>query len=609
MVTASQVNKAISQKNNVALSVASIEGHISNHSVTALNKYSVNVYSRRLDEIYRELCGLYDTILEGCDAAEKHTHETERVEILDKVMTAQAGLLAIQEQLNPTPTHPPTGGGASGSVAGIRLPKLDLQKFSGDILEWRSFKDLYVASIHLAQMTGAQKLQYLKSFLATEPLSAIQSIPITDANYSIAWKVLCDRYDDSKLITTSYLKTLFSQPYMKEESASALRKLWDTTIECERNLKELGWPTDKWAVILVHVVSQRLDTKSREQWEIQFKGVADLTTVKMETFMKERAQALESMRLSKKPDKASTSQNIVKTQAASHVATASKCDTRCQDHFIWKCETFVSASPCERRTLVKQHNLCYNCLRPGHKVSNCRSRNCKKCGKRHNTMLHTETTSEASQRTVKQEESTRNSSSDQPALSLHAGSAPSDPSKVVLATAKILVKDSDGKFQTCRALLDPGSQATFISQACATRLRLKLSSTSLGVTGVNVGANSSKSWTTLNISSSLDSAFNASAVGYVLPQVTTLIPTAPLDPARFAIFKNLELADSNFYSPSKIDILIGADHFYELLREGFVRSHPGGPIAMNTVFGWVIAGPSTEQSADRQYGKGMWMPS
>ena len=301
MVTANQLSKALLKKDSAALTVAQIQGLVSGHATTPLNKFQVSVYSKKLDELYEELCRLYDTIFEGCDPADKSTHETERGGALEKVMLSQAGLLEIQEKLNPLPTNPPVGGGASGSAAGLRLPKLDLQKFTGDTLEWRFFKDLHVASVHQAQMTNAQKLQYLKSLLAPEPMSAIQSIPITDANYSVALKVLCDRYDDNKLLTTSYLKTLFSQPYMKEESASALRKLWDTSIECERNLKALGWPTDHWAVIFVHVISQRLDGKSRELWETQFKGVADLTTAKMETFVKERVQALEAMKTSRKP--------------------------------------------------------------------------------------------------------------------------------------------------------------------------------------------------------------------------------------------------------------------------------------------------------------------
>lgn len=41
---------------------------------------------------------------------------------------------------------------------------------------------------------------------------------------------------------------------------------------------------------------------------------------------------------------------------------------------------------------VKRFAYCYNCLRNGHKLSNCQSRACAKCHKKHNTLLHYERT-------------------------------------------------------------------------------------------------------------------------------------------------------------------------------------------------------------------------
>lgn len=45
-------------------------------------------------------------------------------------------------------------------------------------------------------------------------------------------------------------------------------------------------------------------------------------------------------------------------------------------------------SPCKRRKMAHQQRLCLNCLKPNHKRSNCPSKcNCKKCGKRHHTLI------------------------------------------------------------------------------------------------------------------------------------------------------------------------------------------------------------------------------
>ena len=595
MVSQAQLNKALQKKNSAGLIVAQLEGTISNHSTTPLNKFSVKKYNETLKELYDEIRESYQTIFEGCDPSEKTTHETESAELVEKVLQAQIALMEIEEKLNPGASHNQQNASSSTSVT-MRLPKLNIEKFSGDILEWRSFKDLFEAAVDRSTISAAQKLQHLKSLLSSEPLQSIQGISITDANYHIAWKILCDRYDDNKLLKASYIETLLYQPSVKEESSVALRKLLDTTAQCERNLEALGCPTDQWGDLILHVMSRNLDSETRKLWDIYIADKSTITVDLMVKFVGQRCQSLESRRDMKKSEKVPTPQNSGKKQAASHVATTSKCELCCQDHFIWMCETFVSASPCERSTLVKQHNLCYNCLRSGHMASKCRSRNCGRCGKRHNTLLHEDKSSEASENTVHDEEKTEGPSSDQAqASSHHAGCKPTDTSKVVLATASILVKDRQGKFQECRALLDPGSQATFMSQACVKRLRVKLSPTYLQVTGVNGGESFvTHSCATINIGSRLDDEFSASAVVYVLPHVSTLMPTVPLNTSKFSSFDKLEPADSNFHTPGDIDILIGADLFYDFLREGFIRTQLGGPIAQNTVFGWVIAGPSSD---------------
>ena len=44
----------------------------------------------------------------------------------------------------------------------------------------------------------------------------------------------------------------------------------------------------------------------------------------------------------------------------------------CQgDHFILKCQTFKDMTISERLTLVREKRICMNCLKPGHKNTEC----------------------------------------------------------------------------------------------------------------------------------------------------------------------------------------------------------------------------------------------
>ena len=56
----------------------------------------------------------------------------------------------------------------------IKLPKLSIIKFEGDILNWRTFWEQFQVSIHNKdQLSNAEKLAYLKDALKDGPAEHI----------------------------------------------------------------------------------------------------------------------------------------------------------------------------------------------------------------------------------------------------------------------------------------------------------------------------------------------------------------------------------------------------------------------------------------------------
>lgn len=80
--------------------------------------------------------------------------------------------------------------------AECKLPVLDAPTFSGNLLDWPTFSDLFKAIIdNNIDLSRAQKLQYLKASLKGDAINVLQATKITDENYTTAWKTLEDRYD------------------------------------------------------------------------------------------------------------------------------------------------------------------------------------------------------------------------------------------------------------------------------------------------------------------------------------------------------------------------------------------------------------------------------
>jgi len=59
----------------------------------------------------------------------------------------------------------------------------------------------------------------------------------------------------------------------------------------------------------------------------------------------------------------------------------------------------------------------------------------------------------------------------------------------------------------------------------------------------------------------------------------------------YTIPNGINLADPAFLKPQKIDLLIGANHFFDLMQSGRLKLITNGPVFQETFLGWVVSGP------------------
>ncbi|GFW28898.1 uncharacterized protein TNCV_202211 [Trichonephila clavipes] len=118
-------------------------------------------------------------------------------------------------------------------INNLKLPRIELPAFTSNYMDWISFRDLFLASVgDNSTLSDSQKLQYLKLSVKGEAPTLLQSIQITNDNSKKGWNALTERYENEAEIINAALNKLVSQPVLKQESASGLRKLIDTTQQC-----------------------------------------------------------------------------------------------------------------------------------------------------------------------------------------------------------------------------------------------------------------------------------------------------------------------------------------------------------------------------------------
>ncbi|GFW90895.1 uncharacterized protein TNCV_2418881 [Trichonephila clavipes] len=224
----------------------------------------------------------------------------------------------------------------------FKLPKINIERFSSDYKDWPSFKDLYVSLVHDNMcLSNIQKFQYLRGLLLSEPANIIKHIPITETAYNKAWEKLLARYDKKKQIIFSLIKTFMEQPPFNDTNSRNLRNVADTSDEVIRGLKSIDTKAESRDVLLIYILLQKVDPKTRQEWA-QFSNNIDYPTFEaFIEFLNNRCTYLELYNVSVTHEK---QPSINKAKFNNSL----KCSCK-MNHLVFKCSKFKEMSVKERK--------------------------------------------------------------------------------------------------------------------------------------------------------------------------------------------------------------------------------------------------------------------
>lgn len=466
----------------------------------------------------------------------------------------------------------------------IRLPKIDLPKFSGSYHDWLEFRDTFVSIVHNnTSLDKINKLHYLRVSLKGSASLVIDNLDFRSENYDTAWKLLCERYDNKRLLVNNHVQALFNVQPIDRESSKSLRYIIDTTNKNLRALATLGQPVQNSFVdvLVIYIMTSKLDHVTNRQWEEHRNSFSEPPTLSaFINFISNRADLLETLEESKPIATAKSEPTVPAPKPKSSTVPPEKtskplsCPMCHQNHFIFACEQFKGLSVQARIKKAQGSNVCMNCLRPGHDISKCRLGHCKYCRQKHNTLLHIDSDNVLT-------------SSNNTALS---ASQLLTSKVILLSTALVKVTGADGNHHTARVLLDSGSTTNFISEDFVRKLHASTYFAKSKVTGINVQTSTCTQGCSVSLKSIDDSEYVLNIDCLVLPKVSASVPNACVDISNIRIPTNVRLADPTYYVPSSIDVLVGAEVFWDIVGTGRIALGNRMPTLLESKLGWLISG-------------------
>ena len=546
---------------------------------------------------------------------------------------------------------------ASVSVA-TNLPKLQLPKFNGDPREWQSFWDIYHDTIHTnPQLTAIQKFTHMKTLLTGSAASAISGVRQTDESYSAMIQILKSRFDKKDYVKDLYLNRLLNLKKVENpKSVKNLRDHYDLIVANISSLEGIGVEISQYEALLIPIIIKTLPTslqleisKALEIKEIRsVNGVLAKIQIFIET--KERFLSLtepDSVTSGshkyyvKKPKPSSGNQDYDLKQSFQFATTNSspKClycgSTR---HQTYKCDAFHSIEM--RLQVIRDRNLCANCLKPNHIAKMCSNPyKCRQCGRRHHTSICRSWNPQKVQqpRSSSQQKSSPGvgdqnwrsnphnyqhfydgGSNTAPTTDRFPSAATSDSApgnngkfdvstthisnfaqnpklpQISLQTAVAFIKNPhNGNFHKARIVFDQGSMHSYLSEELAEFLKLPI--VCHDTIEVQTFGNSIPKRVDTNIVKLLicKGNFTFSTTMFTSKFITQPIPNVKLNDEALRDLGSLPLADPYILHETElpVSVLIGCDLYWDFIEpEMFVKTS-SGPTAVLSKLGYLLSGP------------------
>lgn len=104
---------------------------------------------------------------------------------------------------------------------GVKLPKLSVPTFDGDVVNWKSFWEQFTVSIHdKPKLSSAEKLAYLKHAVKDgSARQVIEGLSASGDHYAEAVDCLRKRYDRPRLLHQAHVRAILKAPRLRKALA------------------------------------------------------------------------------------------------------------------------------------------------------------------------------------------------------------------------------------------------------------------------------------------------------------------------------------------------------------------------------------------------------
>ena len=538
----------------------------------------------------------------------------------------------VQASLNPVVNNETTLlTNLANAFNATRLPVPEPPIFYGNPLQYTDWVCAFDTLIDSKGIPVTDKIHYLSKYLGGQAKECVKGYMTlrSESGYLQARRKLEERYGNEFIVAESFQQKLESWPKISAADHKGLQTLSDFLRQCQlasgdikdltrlNDMREMNKIAEKLPYYMINAWhKQCIKTKRNKGKYPQFEEFADFVELQAQLA---NDPIIHSNRKKNQPTE-KTKVMAANTQHAKTHPPAENSHTRetphrqqpkqsqaklnhggpcyyCKKdtHWLSKCPDLVKLSHIDRLCYLKNNGHCLRCLSKSHVTSQCKNNpRCHTCQGNHLTCLHKQDNRVKNQTpttTVSMKAKVYNQSMSTTHILPVFISSSKEPEREILTYA----------------LLDSGSDATFIDEQTADKLNLpKLSSTTLNIATVKDGEGSE---VVSFVYQDLQVRGYNSHKRVDLPS-TYSVPHIPTDRRSISTQRSAakwpHLTAIQKEMPPILDcgigLLIGYNCSQALIPRNSIIGKDAEPFAVKTDLGWSIIGPSNPTDR-RQYEK------
>ena len=292
-----------------------------------------------------------------------------------------------------------------------------------------------------------------------------------DVGYKAAVKELSRCYGDAEVMANSYMQQIIQWPSIKAENPKSINAFSTFLKESRAATQCIGSMNILEHTENLRQILKKLPVYMHERWRRTVQNLSQngkvLRLSNIVHFVQSEAMTLIDQVWGRNALSClqRREQRIPKVMtAAINASKGLKCWGCDGSNRIKECQKLKESSLTERRSLVRAKHLCFNCLGKGHLSTGCPSKHIRTvCKKRHCILLHDFTKRREEQFKKKDKNiGIKEPSGVSNAVASGRYTVPIIPVKVFAGSQMV----------TCYAILDPGSNVSFIAESLVEKLNI-----------------------------------------------------------------------------------------------------------------------------------------